>query len=71
MRRVQFNLESEELLTVRDELEEWRQDMAPPPTSPHLANFLAIWNVLTSAGAISAPLVVGTLHERSSIYMAR
>jgi MFS family permease len=47
------------------------QDMAPPPTSPHLANFVAIWNVLTSAGAISAPLIVGTLHERSSIYTAR
>ena len=30
VRRVQFNLESEELLTVRDELEEWRQDMAQP-----------------------------------------
>ena len=30
VRRVQFNLESEELLTVRDELEEWRQEMAQP-----------------------------------------
>jgi hypothetical protein len=30
VRRVQFNLESEELLTVRDELEEWRQEMVQP-----------------------------------------
>lgn len=30
VRRAQFNLESEELLTVRDELEQWRQDMAQP-----------------------------------------
>ena len=59
----QFNLESEELLTVRDELEGWRQDIAQPL---HLDIYLE-----TAANSLMREAVGATAGEPSVVLLER
>ena len=45
-------------------------DFAPGPNSLHVSNYFAVWNVLSSAGTIMAPVIVGWVAQHHSIAAA-